>query len=62
VREFATDDQDRMRGCYNSHISVLAEAQARFADRPTSEPLNVLVLEDSLSVPTRIAQPTLGAA
>jgi len=61
VREFATDDQDRVRGCYNSHIAVLAEAQARFADRPTSEPLNVLVLEDNLSVSPRIAQPTLDA-
>ncbi len=61
VREFATDDEDRVRGCYNSHIAVLEEAQVRFADRPVSEPLNVLVLEDNLSISPRIAQPTLDA-
>jgi len=59
VREFSTDDEDRIRGCYNSHISVLAEAEKRFADRPASEPLNVLVLEDNLSISPRIAQRTL---
>ena len=34
VREFATDDEDRIRGCYTSHITVLEEAAARFATRP----------------------------
>jgi len=59
VRAFATDDDDRVRGCYNSHIAVLEEAQERFKDRPADEPLNVLVLEDNLSISPRIAQPTL---
>lgn len=61
VCEFATDDEDRIRGCYNSHISVLEKARARFADRPASEAFNVLVLEDNLSISPRIAQPTLDA-
>jgi len=59
VREFGTDDEDRIRGCYTSHVTVLEEASARFAARPSSEPLNVLVLEDNLSISPRIAQPTL---
>lgn len=61
VREFGTDDEDRIRGCYTSHISVLEEAQARFADRPADEELNILILEDNLSVSPRLAQPTLDA-
>jgi len=59
VRSFATDDDDRIRGCYTSHVTVLEEAAARFADRPPSEPLNVLVLEDNLSISPRITQQTL---
>ncbi len=61
VREFGTDNEDRVRGCYTSHITVLSEAEKRFADRDPSEPLNVLVLEDNLSISPRIAQPTLDA-
>lgn len=61
VRAFATDDEDRVRGCYNSHVAVLEEAAARFADRPATEPLNVLVLEDNLSISPRIEQRTLDA-
>jgi hypothetical protein len=59
VREFATDDEDRVRGCYTSHISVLREAAGRFKDRPKSESLNILVLEDNLSVSPRLTQSTL---
>jgi len=59
VRSFATDDDDRIRGCYTSHVTVLEEAAARFADRPPSQPLNVLVLEDNLSISPRITQQTL---
>jgi hypothetical protein len=61
VAEFGTDDEDRIRGCYTSHITVLEAAAARFADRPADEELNVLVLEDNLSISPRIAQPTLDA-
>lgn len=59
VCEFGTDDDDRIRGCYTSHISVLEAAEKRFADRPADEQLNILVLEDNLSISPRIEQPTL---
>jgi len=58
VREFARDDEDRVRGCYSSHIAVLEEAARRF---PAGEPCNVLVLEDNLSISPRISQDTLNA-
>jgi len=61
VAEFGTDDDDRVRGCYTSHITVLEAAAERFADRPPGEELNVLVLEDNLAISPRIAQPTLDA-
>ena len=61
VCEFGTDDDDRIRGCYTSHISVLEAAEKRFADRPADEQLNVLVLEDNLSISPRIEQQTLDA-
>ena len=32
IREFETDDEDRIRGCYTSHISVLKEAQLTLND------------------------------
>ena len=32
VCEFGTDDDDRIRGCYTSHISVLEKAEAAFAE------------------------------
>lgn len=59
VCEFGTDDDDRIRGCYTSHISVLEKAEAAFASRPKDESLNILVLEDNLSISPRIAQETL---
>ena len=59
VCAFGTDDEDRIRGCYTSHISVLEKAEAAFADRPKDQSLNILVLEDNLSISPRIAQETL---
>ena len=61
VRKFAADDTDRVRGCYTSHVTVLEEVSERFASRPPYEPLNVLILEDNLSISPRITQPTLDA-
>jgi len=58
VREFATDDKDRVRGCYSSHISVLQEAEQRLRGKAN---INVLVLEDNLEVSPRISQDTLDA-
>ena len=54
--EFQPDDEDRVRGCYTSHISVLEEAERRFAG---TEDLNVLVIEDNLSLSTRLCGSTL---
>ena len=56
VCEFGTDDEDRIRGCYTSHITVLEKAAAKFEGK---EDLNILVLEDNLSISPRIAQDTL---
>ena len=54
--EFQPDDEDRVRGCYTSHISVLEEAERRFVG---TEDLNVLVIEDNLSLSTRLCGSTL---
>lgn len=58
VREFAKDDEDRIRGCYSSHIAVLEEAQQRLKGK---KDCNVLVLEDNIDVSPRIAPETLAA-
>ena len=47
-----------MRGCYTSHIAVLEEAERRFAGK---EDVNVLVIEDNLSLSTRLCGSTLEA-
>ena len=57
-REFEPDDEDRVRGCYTSHIAVLEEAGRRFAGK---EDVNVLVIEDNLSLSTRLCGSTLEA-
>ena len=57
-REFEPDDEDRVRGCYTSHIAVLEEAERRFAGK---EDVNVLVIEDNLSLSTRLCGSTLEA-
>ncbi len=68
VREFATDDEDRVRGCYNSHIEILKEAKSTFdPEPPFSLPFlrqpgrdyRVLVLEDNISRSPRLSQETL---
>lgn len=58
VREFARDDEDRVRGCYASHIAVLSEAQSRLQGRSDG---HVLVLEDNLSISPRATPETLRA-
>ena len=56
AREFQPDDEDRVRGCYSSHIAVLEEAERRFEG---TDDLNVLVIEDNLSLSTRLCGSTL---
>jgi len=56
VREFPKDDNDRIRGCYTSHIAVLEEAQRRFEGK---KDYNILVLEDNIAVSPRLSPETL---
>lgn len=45
VKAFKTDDEDRVRGCYASHMAVLKEVQSKFK---TKKEYRVLILEDNL--------------
>ena len=47
VRTFQTDDQDRVRGCYTSHLAIMKEIDKVFSNRDS---YCVLVLEDNLEV------------
>lgn len=51
VRTFKPDDEDRVRGCYSSHISVLREIQKEFKGRKNYQ---ALVLEDNLETTLRM--------
>jgi hypothetical protein len=60
IRYFVPDDEDRVRGCYTSHIAVLREIQADMArSKPKSLQKNyrVLVLEDNLEMTARMGGP-----
>jgi len=53
IRKFQTDDEDRVRGCYTSHIKVLEEINQRCFPQETSgglHPYRALVLEDNLEL------------
>ena len=58
VRSFQTDDEDRVRGCYSSHIAVLNEIQSSFRGRSN---YSVLVLEDNLEVTQGMSDLTVAA-
>ena len=45
VKVFVPDDEDRVRGCYTSHIKVLQEIDREFGRR---KDYRVLILEDNL--------------
>jgi len=55
VKEFATDDDDRIRGCYNSHIAILNEAKKELSGTN----FNVLVMEDNVSASGALTQDLL---
>jgi len=57
IKEFDTDDEDRIRGCYNSHIDILQEAKKTYGSR--SSDYNVLVLEDNISSAGSLTQDLL---
>lgn len=50
VRVFKADDEDRIRGCYTSHIAVMEEIEKLFANKKN---YNVIILEDNLEVTKR---------
>jgi len=47
VRTFKPDDEDRVRGCYTSHIAVLKEIQLKYNNKPNYK---ILILEDNLEL------------
>lgn len=56
VKTFKTDDEDRVRGCYTSHIKVLEEVQREFQRK---KDYKVLILEDNLEITPGMSQAVL---
>jgi len=46
IKKFETDDEDRIRGCYNSHIAIFREILNKRSDGP--DDINALIFEDNL--------------
>ena len=58
VRIFAPDNEDRVRGCYTSHINVLTEVQKTYKNKNSYK---VLILEDNLEVTKRMGTSILAS-
>ena len=58
VRTFAPDNEDRVRGCYTSHINVLTEVQKTYKNKNSYK---VLILEDNLEVTKRMGTSILAS-
>ena len=56
VRTFKTDDEDRVRGCYSSHINVLTDVKKTMQG---SNDYKVLILEDNLETTARMSPETV---
>jgi hypothetical protein len=52
VRTFETDDEDRVRGCYTSHMKVLTDVQKSMVGKSNYK---VLILEDNLEITARMS-------
>jgi len=52
IRAFKADDEDRVRGCFTSHIAVLEEVEKSFAKLRKND-YTVMILEDNLEVTKR---------
>lgn len=50
AKVFPPDNEDRVRGCYTSHIAVLEEISIKYKNKPN---YSVLILEDNLEVTLR---------
>lgn len=51
IRTYAPDDEDRVRGCYNSHISILKEVYKKY--NSSKKDYKVLIFEDNIEVTLR---------
>lgn len=58
IRSFPTDDENRVRGCYTSHIKVLKEIQRQFARKTQYQ---VLILEDNLEMTPNVRREIIQA-
>jgi hypothetical protein len=56
VRTFKTDDEDRVRGCYTSHMNVLGDVAKTMAGK---DDYKILVLEDNLETTARMSPDTV---
>jgi hypothetical protein len=56
VRTYKTDDEDRVRGCYTSHMSVLSDVRKSMQGK---DDYKVLILEDNLEVTRRMSPQTV---
>lgn len=56
VRTFKTDDEDRVRGCYTSHMNVLSDVAKTMDGK---DDYKILVLEDNLETTTRMSPDTV---
>mmetsp|Transcript_12564 Transcript_12564/g.14411 ORF Transcript_12564/g.14411 Transcript_12564/m.14411 type:complete len:422 (+) Transcript_12564:134-1399(+) len=63
IEEFQTDDEDRVRGCYTSHIAVLQKAKTKletYCQKNNNENNGIiLVLEDNISLSGTLRQSLL---
>ena len=49
IKQFAIDNEDRIRGCYTSHMKVLREIQAKLRKNPSlRKSYRALIVEDNL--------------
>jgi GR25 family glycosyltransferase involved in LPS biosynthesis len=51
VRVFKPDDEDRVRGCYTSHMAIMQEIQKKYKNKKNYK---VLILEDNLEITLRM--------
>ncbi len=56
VRTFKTDDEDRVRGCYTSHMNVLKDVEKTMQGK---DDYKILILEDNLETTTRMSPSTV---
>mmetsp|Transcript_26727 Transcript_26727/g.25595 ORF Transcript_26727/g.25595 Transcript_26727/m.25595 type:complete len:392 (+) Transcript_26727:116-1291(+) len=51
IRTFEPDNEDRVRGCYTSHVEVLKEIQNNYINKNNYK---VIILEDNLEITSRL--------